>query len=52
MCTLSDFLVGWCDIQYPCVLSELQKIHVSVSVLPDRELELDSVLPLQATEHC
>lgn len=51
VCTLSDFSVDWCDIEYPCVLSELQKIHVSLSVLPDRDLELESVLPLQATKH-
>lgn len=51
MCTLSDFSVGWCDIQYPCVHSELQKIRVSLSVLPDRDLEFESVLLLQATKH-
>lgn len=51
VCTLSDFSFDLCGIQHPCVLSELQKIHMSLSVLPDRNLEPESVVPLWATEH-
>lgn len=45
-------LVGWCDIQSSCFLPKVQKIHMSLSVLPDTELELESMLLIcQATQH-